>query len=343
MATTKVKIASPLGGARVKLMMAVIAFIGAVVLYFTFTVEVTPNQRAVRQVFLGPDKGVQEDVLDTGLHFVIPGYEQLHTFPKDMQILELNDDKTSGVARASHRPSIHIQTSEGYQVVVDVTVSYRVIDPYKVIIKVGPGKLYETSLVGPRAENYLRQTLGKLNAEDFYDGSARTLASKQAFELLSDDLAESGIQVWSVMVRHYTYNKRYQDLIEQRKIQDQMVFKNRAEALSATREAEKNRVLAEGAAAVAVEQERGRAEIRRINADADLYFRKKIADGDLLVALAEAEGTRLENQALQVAGASNVVGLEMAEALDGVQVIVVPTDGAGAVNPLDLDSLLEGW
>ena len=61
------------------------------------------------------------------------------------------------------------------------------------------------------------------------------------------------------------------------------------------------------------------------------------------MALAEAEGTRLENAALQSAGASNMVGLRMAEALDGTQIIVVSTTGPGAVNPLDLERLIQGW
>ena len=71
--------------------------------------------------------------------------------------------------------------------------------------------------------------------------------------------------------------------------------------------------------------------------------RQKIAEGDLLVALAEAEGTKLENAALQAAGASNLVGIEMAEVLNGAEVIIVPTDGKEGINPLDLDSLIRGW
>ena len=342
MAKPEIKIAGA-GRRRLPIVAALFGLVGATILYFTFTVEVAPDERAVRQVFLGPNKGIQNEILDTGLHFVIPGYEQLHLFPKDIQVLELNDDKTSGVARAAHRDSIRIQTSEGYQVKVDVTLVYRILDPYKVITSVGPGRLYETSLVGPRSDTILRQTLGKLNAEQFYNGSARQTAANEAFALLSEDLLPSGIQVWSVMVRQFTYDDRYQELIEQRKIQDQMVFKNQAEAFAAGREAEKKRVLAEGTAAVEVEKERGRAEVRKIRADADLYYRKKIAEGDLLVSLAEAEGTRLENEALRVAGAANVVGLEMAEVLDGVEVIIVPTDGSGGLNPLDLDGLLRGW
>jgi len=149
--------------------------------------------------------------------------------------------------------------------------------------------------------------------------------------------------VWGVLIREYSYDDRYQAAIEQRKIQDQNVFKNQAEAFAASKEAEKNRVLAEGQARVDVEGERGRAEVRKIAAEADNYYRTAVAEGDLLVALAEAEGTRLENAALQQAGAANIVGLEMAEVLEGTKVIMVSTTGTGSVNPLDLDRLIGGW
>ena len=220
---------------------------------------------------------------------------------------------------------------------------YRVVDPYAVVTKVGAGRIYETKVVARRADKILRQTLGRLDAEDFYNDKTRIEMGEQTRQELAADVEEWGIQIWGVLVRDYVYDQRYQDAIEQRKIQDQTVFKNQAEAVAATRRAEKNRVLAEGQARIDVESERGLAEVRKITAEADAYFRTRVAEGDLLVALAEAEGTRLENQALQQAGASNIVGLEMAEALEGTEVIVVSTTGQGAVNPLDLNSLLKGW
>ena len=321
---------------------ALFLFVGAVALYATFTVYIRPDEFAVRQIYLGPNKGIQDNVYGPGLHFVMPGYERLHIFPRDMQLLEFNEYISASNDAVVSDP-IRIQTSEGYQVTVDVTVAYRIIDPVKLIREVGPGKLFQTSMMIPRSDKILRQSLGRLNAEEFYSGERRLKAAEEARQLLVNEVEEAGIQIWQLMVRHYTYDQRYQDAIEQRKIQDQTVFKNRAEAIAASREAEKNRVLAEGQATVDVESERGRGEVKKIKSEADLYYRKKVAEGDLLVALAEAEGTRLENNALQTAGASNMVGLEMAEVLEGAAVIVVPTDGAGGVNPLDLDNLTRGW
>lgn len=319
------------------------ALLVLLILAGSLTLYVRPYEFAVRQVLVGPGQGIEKAVYGPGLHIVVPGYEKYHVFPRNLQVLEFNDKTMQGSAEATHAPSINIQTSEGYRVVVDVTIAYRIIDPYEVLTRVGPGKLYETSLVRPRADPVLRQKLGELGAEQFYEGALRRQKALEVRDVLGKELEGSGIQVWTVMVRHYRYDDRYQEAIEQRKIQDQMVFKNRAEAAAAVEEAEKNRVLAEGRAIVDVETERGMAEVVKLRADYELYARKRGAEGDLLVELARAEAKRLENDALSAAGASNVVGLKMADALGNTQVIIVPTDGPSGVNPLDLDRLIKGW
>ncbi len=332
------------------LAMVLFALCAGIAGWFTTTATIAPDEFGVRQVYLGPGKGVQHEVYGPGTHLVVPGYERMHLFPRDLQVLDINDEEVEWVKGGGRfpedyvvAPSIRIQTSEGYQVKVDITVTYRVVDPYIVLTKVGAGRIYETKIVQRGADQILRQYLGRLDAEDFYNETKRISAAEAARKEMQREMAEWGVQVWGVLVRGYTYDERYQGAIEQRKIQDQNVFKNQAEAVSASREAEKNRVIAEGQAHIAVEQERGRAEVRKINADADLYYRTKVAEGQLKVKLAEAEGTKLENAALEQAGASNIVGLEMAAALDGTQVIVIPTNGPGGMNPLDLESMLGGW
>lgn len=338
------KLKLPGGGSWIRLgVLAVGTLILGSITVGTTTSWVAPWEFAVRQVVIGPNPGIRNEVLGPGVHAVVPGYERLHLFPRNMRLLEFNDDQLQGSTEAAYAPSINIQTSEGYRVRVDVTVAYRIIDPYKVMVAVGPGKAYESALVRPRADTALRQALGTLDAEQFYDGEMRRERAIAAAKQLTAELAPSGIQVWNVMIRHYAYDDRYQAAIEGRKIQDQTVFKNRAEAVAASEEAERNRVLAEGQAVVEVETTRGDTEVRKIRADAELYARKKYAEGDLLVALAEAEASRLENDALSAAGSSNIVGLEMAEALRNTQVIIVPTDGPKAVNPLDLETLIGGW
>jgi regulator of protease activity HflC (stomatin/prohibitin superfamily) len=330
------------GGTKIRLLwIAGAALLVLLVGYNSCTTYVKPGEAGVKQIKFGIGKGIDPTVYGTGLHYVGVG-ETMHRFPLRVQVLELSNSRGEAGDLEGHRaaPGVNIQTSEGYTVQADLTVLYRIADPLKVMQTIGPGRLFEDSAVIPRAQQDLRRALGELDAEDFYRGDKRVEKARAAQRALEVELKDKGIEVLQVLIRRYTYDQRYQQAIEQRKIQDQTVYKNEAEAKSAAAAAAKNKIIAEGAASVQVELARGEAEVKKLEADADLYRRKKAADGDLLVKLAEAQGTELENQALRGVGSENMVGLRMAEALKGTRLIVLPSDGEGGMNPLDLKTLM---
>ncbi len=308
----------------------------------TATVYVRPGEVGIKQVIIGSGQGVHQEPYGVGLHWLTPGAERMHIFPATLQLLEMNSQAVRNAENEAVRtvPAIQIQTSEGYTVSVDVTVLYRIEDAYKVMTQIGPGRLYEDSAVIPRAEQQLRRTFGELDAEEFYRGNTREKATLETQRLLIEELAPKGVRIVQVLVRQYRYDQRYQQAIEQRKIQDQTVFKNQAEAQAATAEAEKNKIVAQGTAAVQVELARGDAEVQKLKSSSELYRRTKAAEGELAVKLATAQGTELENQALRGAGSENMVGLKMAETLKGVDVVILPSDGESGTNPLDLNQML---
>ena len=328
-------------GGRIVYLVAAVG-LAVLVSYGSCTVYIRPNELGIKQVIVGPGKGIKPDIHRAGLHWVTPGTERMHRFPADIQLLNLTDDVNERALDDVRRtPALNIQTSEGYNVKVEISVLYRVEDPYKVITNLGPGRLYEDSLIVPRSEQLLRKRLGELDAEDFYNVAKRKERVTAALQDLNTEVSPSGLNVVQIFVRRYVYDDRYQHAIEQRKIQDQSVFKNKAEADMATANAEKDRIVAVGEASVKVELARGEAERRKVLAEAELYERKQRAAGELQVKLAEAEGIRQENDALRGVGSENMVGLKMADALKGAKLIVVPTDGSTGLNPLDLKSALQ--
>lgn len=304
------------------------------------TLYVPPNMVGVHQITYGSNRGIKRDTRGPGTHFVLPGYERFHLFPHDLQILNFTTSasETSGGSRTT--PSIKIQTSDGYNVQLDITVLYRLVNVYQVFVEAGPGRAFEERLVLPGVDRILRKTLGELNSEEFYQGPRRIEKARMAHRLLAEELKRYGIQIDAVLVRRYIYDERYQQLIEGRKIKDQTVFLRQAEAKAAIEQRKRDTAVAEGAAQTEIELERGRAEVQKLNAQADLYRRKKAAEGKLLVELAEAKGTLLENTALTGAGGENLVGLKMADVLKGVKVLVLPSDGTNGTNPLDVGALL---
>jgi regulator of protease activity HflC (stomatin/prohibitin superfamily) len=322
-------------------------FIGALLVvliaYTTCSTYVEPGQVGIKQRVFGSGQGVQTEIYQPGLHWITPGAERMHLFPATLQMLEMSDSPNPGGGLVSVRtvPALKIQTSAGSIVSVDATVLYRIEDAYKVMTQIGPGRLYEDSAVILFAQQQLRRMLGELDAEDFYKGDKREKAASEAQRVLTEELSPKGIHVTHVLVRQYRYDSRYQQAIEQRKIQDQTVFKNQAEALAAQAEAEKNKIIAEGIAAVEVELGRGSAEVQKLTSEAELYRRTKDAEGQLQVKLAKAQGIDLDNKALRGIGSENMVGLRMAETLRGIDVIVLPSDGENGTNPLDLNQVLK--
>ena len=303
---------------------------------------VKPNEFGIKVTRIGIQRGVKEKVYGPGYHLVLPfGMEEMNRLPRDIQVLELTNHPELASEKARVEKAVHIQTSDGFFVDVDVSILYRIVDPYKVFTVIGPGNLFEINGIIPLAEPKLKDALGELTTEEFYNSPLRVSKTEAAREMLNRELDPKGLQVEQVLVRYFVYSAEIQRNIEEKKLKDQLVFKNQAEARAATEEATLKKFIQEGKATVAVELEKGKAYATQKRAEKNLYSRKKRAEADLMVKLAEAQKVRLKNEALSGEGAERMVGLKMAEAYKGLEVIVLPSDGPNGVNPLNLNNTLE--
>jgi regulator of protease activity HflC (stomatin/prohibitin superfamily) len=304
------------------------------------TSYVPPNTVAIKQVFYGSNRGIQPEIFKPGLYFVMPGVEQLHLFPQDIQVMNFSNSKSEVSAGDHPEKAIDVKTSDGYSVAIDVSLLYRVENPYKVFTAAGGGDAYADIIIHKIAKPTLLQTLGELNAEEFYSGPKRIEKIKRAEMMLAVQLKEQGVHLDAVLVRNYVYDPKYQALIESRKVKDQTVFWREAEAVAEIEKRKRDTMVAEGLARASTELQRGASEVQKLHSEASLYERKQAAQGKLLVETAEAQGTKLESDAYLNQGAENIVGIKMAEVLRGVRVLVLPSDGKDGVNPLDVGSLL---
>ena len=320
-----------------------VSILGASVLILVFFsmcfIYIKPYEYGIKQVNIGLKRGIQEKEYTTGLHFIMPfGFERMHTFPKNIQMFELTDNPLN--RRLRNGKSANIQTSDGFFVNVDVSILYHIKDAYKVMTQIGPGTLYIDNGILPKAEPVLKDTLGKLTTEEFYNPHLRVAKMELAKEKLKQELLPKGIGVDQILIRYFRYSSEIQRNIEEKKLKDQLVFKNQAEAKAAIEAAQLAKTVEEGEAMIKIELEKGNAYVVKKNAEAELYGRKKRAWGKLLIDQAEAEKTRLKNLALKGKGSDNIVGLKMAEVLKGIDLLVLPSDGKTGVNPLNLDKML---
>lgn len=303
---------------------------------------IRPNEYGIKQVNIGWNKGLQKKVYETGLQFVMPfGFQKMFRFPKDIQILEMtNTPRSRASNRKSFQKAVRIQTSDGFFVDVDLSIIYSISDPYKLITTIGPGKGYIKLGILPKAEPILKESLGALTTENFYNSPLRVKKMEEAEALLKKDLESKGILIEHVLIRYFRYSDVIQRNIEEKKLKDQSAFRNQSESRAAEQRNKLRKVTEEGEAKIRVRIQEGLAYVVKKNADADLYSRKRKAEANLMVALAEAQKTKMKNEALKSPGIDRRVAIEMAKTLEGVEVIVLPSTGAGGVNPLDLNQML---
>ncbi len=326
-----------------KLIYGVVALIVLSVVGSLFLVYIRPNEYGVLRVRFGPKKGIRKEAYTAGWYFIVPGLESMYRFPRNLQVVQWHKYYRKTRSRPGHRvlPPIKIQTSEGYNVTCDITIQYRIKDPYRVLTNIGPGYLYETSAIIPRAEKTLRLILGELTAEEFYRGPKRISHARKALLRLRSDLKEKGIDVVSLLVMEFSYDKRYQRMIEARKLQDQKVFLQKAKKRATVQLYKKQVIQEQGRALVKKVLAEGEREVAKLMAAAELYRRKRLAQGRLLRKLAEAWGLELKNKALQERGSQYLVALRMAEVMRGIKLIVLPSQGKYGFNPLDLSRAIQ--
>ena len=112
--------------------------------FFTY---VAPDQIGMRSIAFGPNKGLQKTLVRAGYRRQIAGYEKIQTFPRNIQLVDFTSEGSESAGDHRTVGAINVPTVDGYPVAVDVTVIYRVADPFLVVSRFGFGRAYEDNVV----------------------------------------------------------------------------------------------------------------------------------------------------------------------------------------------------
>jgi regulator of protease activity HflC (stomatin/prohibitin superfamily) len=297
---------------------------------------VPPGEIGVRQIAYGPAKGLQKRPVKPGYRREISSFERVHTFPSDIQAVEFTNHGAERGASHLQRPAIKVPTVDGYPVDVDVTVLYRIADPYKLASQFGFTSAYEDSVVVRFTDPLVKRYLGELRAEQFYH-EERLVRVRSLKQDLAQRFKTNGLILTDILIRQYDYPETFQSLTEQKKIQDQTVLAQRTLTKQAEVQTRLNQMKAEGQNLINVRTSEFNAQITEIRARKDLYERQQRAQADLLVRSAEANGTELINRALEGAGSAKLLrlrrGLALLNSIKGpIYITEDPTDLGRIVN-----------
>ena len=294
------------------------------------TAETEVGIRTKKLALFG-EKGVEDKIYAPGsTYFFVPFINDWHTLDTKLQNLEMTFHQKRGDRRT--RDDLLLKTIDGNDIGLDVIIAYR-IDPEKAFRIIQYVAKNDTQLkdkiVRTIARSKPRDIFGELKTEEFYVAKSREVQAVRAKEKLQEMFTPMGIIIERVLTKDYRFNPAYQKAIEDKKVADQLVEKNRSSQHATTEEYLRKLEEAKGEVNKMVAIIDG--EFLKAQIEVDAYYEKQklLAEAIKAEGIAEAKGIREMNKAMASAGGEALVKLRIADALQGKKIILLPVSEGG--------------
>jgi len=187
---------------------------------------------------------VQNDVLSSGLHFIDPllDVEKMDIKTQNYTMSGVHDEGTK-----SGDDAIRALTADGLEVVIDLTVLYRVLPTDAPNIVRETGLDFTDKIVRPLARTKIRDNAVYYEAVSLYS-SKRDEFQARIFKSIEADFKKRGLVLEQLLVRNITLPQMVKNAIEQKITAEQDAQKMQFVLQKERQEAERKRVEAQGIA-----------------------------------------------------------------------------------------------
>ena len=286
--------------------------------------------RTKKFAFIGK-KGVEDKIYAAGsTYFFLPFINDWHTFDTKLQNLEMTYRSDRGDRK--ERDDLVFKTIDGNDIALDVIIAYR-IDPQKAphILQyvARDSRTLREMIVRTIARSKPRDIFGELKTEEFYVAKRREAQAQEAKERLQQIFDPLGVIIEKVLTKDYRFNPKYQQAIEDKKVADQRVERNKSAQAAATEEYKRKLEEARGEVNKMVADADGAYLKAKIEADVYYEQQQLLAEAIEAEGIAEAKGIQEMNEALVGAGGEAMVKLQIAEAIQGKKIILLPVSEGG--------------
>jgi regulator of protease activity HflC (stomatin/prohibitin superfamily) len=307
------------------------------------TGETEVGVRTRKIAFISP-KGVEDRIYAPGAtYFFLPFINDWDVFDTKLQNLEMTFSQVRGDRKS--RDDLVLKTIDGNDISLDVIIAYRIDAdkaPYILQYVARNDITLRDKIVRTVARSKPRDIFGELKTEAFYVADARETQSGKAREALQKILGPMGIVVEKVLTNDYRFNPEYQKAIEDKKVADQQVEKNKSAQHAALEEYKRKLEEAKGEVNKMVADADGQYLKDKIEADVYQEQQQLLAKAIQAEGIAEANGIQEMNNALAGSGGEAIVKLRIAEAIQGKRIILLPvSEGGMNLKTTDINRLIE--
>jgi regulator of protease activity HflC (stomatin/prohibitin superfamily) len=299
--------------------------------------------RTRKFAFWGP-KGVEDRIYAPGgTYFFLPFINDWNVFDTKLQNLEMTYSKQRGDRRS--QDDLVFKTTDGNDISLDVIIAYRIdakMAPHILQYVARDDRTLRDTIVRTVARSKPRDIFGELKTEAFYVAEARESQANKAKDALQSILGPMGVVVEKVLTNDYRFNAEYTKAIEDKKVADQQVEKNKSAQHAALEEYKRKLEEAKGEVNKMVADADGQYLKDKIEADVYQEQQQLLAKAIQAEGIAEASGIREMNNALAGSGGEAIVKLRIAEALQGKRIILLPvSEGGMNLKTTNINQLIE--
>ena len=316
-------------------MKQIVSFAAAGVLAFVALIyglsgltTVEPGEVGILVKQFGDGKGMQEETLGTGTHWIdpitydVPVYDTRLTQEKLLDILS--------------------NTADGQPILVDATFEIGLIPNGVPGLHENVGRDYFNQVVYPAARSAIRNSTSQHDSDVVYTGEGRALIQQELTETLQSKLEPMGIRISTNLSDIEFQNQDFVATLERKAKADQEEVIQTRLAEAATQEAIKVKNQAEGAKFKRIQEAEAERETRRLEGEGERLKQEEVAKGILAIGNAEADVIKLKANALTGTGGALYRDIEVLGGLgQTVQFYGVPT-GAEGTSTYIVDEALRG-
>jgi regulator of protease activity HflC (stomatin/prohibitin superfamily) len=203
-------------------------------------VQIGAGQVGVKSLF----GKVQNDILNSGLHFINPFVEvtRLDIKTQNYTMSGIHDEGAKNADDA-----IRVLTSDGLEVTIDLTVLYKLLPSEAPRLLRETGSDYTDKIVRPLTRTKIRDNSVYYEAIALYS-SKRDEFQHRIFKSIEEDFKHRGLILEQLLVRNITLPQSVKTTIEQKINAEQDAQKMQFVLLKEKQEAERKRVEAQGIA-----------------------------------------------------------------------------------------------
>jgi hypothetical protein len=276
-------------------------------------------------------------------YFFPPFINDWNVFDTKLQNLEMTLSHERGDRKV--QDDLIFKTIDGNDISLDVIIAYRIDAdkaPHILQYVAGNDQILRDKIVRTIARSKPRDIFGELKTEAFYVAESRETQASRAKDALQNILGPMGIIVEKVLTNDYRFNAEYTKAIEDKKVADQQVEKNKSAQHAALEEYKRKLEETKGEVNKIVADADGQYRQNKIEADVYLEQQQLLAKAIQAEGIAEAKGIQEMNNALAGSGGEAIVKLRIAEALQGKRIMLLPvSEGGMNLKTTDMNQLIE--